>query len=108
VTGELVYREFVRQQYAWCLERWQKREAGICQAREWTQREERERSQRQETERRECLLKKAANLRYAEDIRALVRVADAQYLNLPESTADDIYGRWRTWRSCRRTGLIHA
>jgi hypothetical protein len=98
VTGELAYREFVRQQYEWRLERWQKHELDIREARERMVREERERRQREETERREWLLRQAANRRHAQDIRALVRAADTRHTELPEvAISAGVYGRWRTW-----------
>jgi hypothetical protein len=96
VVGELAYRASVRQHYEWCLERWQKMEADIRETRERTEREERERRQRREAEWREWLLGKAADRRRAEDIRALVRAADARHLDSTEASDAGVYGRWRS------------
>jgi hypothetical protein len=71
-------------------------EADIREARERTEREERERRQRREAEWREWLLGKAADRRRAEDIRALVRAADARHLDSTEATDAGVYGRWRS------------
>jgi hypothetical protein len=105
VTGELADRESVQQQYGWRLERWQKREADIREAPERTEREERERCLRQETERREWLLGRAADRRHADDIRALVRAADARYQGAPDAAAAGVYRSWRSW-ALRQADLL--
>jgi hypothetical protein len=97
VIGELTYREWEKEQYAWQTRRKNEVEQMAREAQERREREETARMLWEETQRRDWLFQQAVDLRRADEIRALVRAQDAIRSVPDERRLDEIYEQWRAW-----------
>lgn len=93
VAGEMRFRRQAVASYEWALERRREAEEELAKARAEAARKAREARIQAERQRREALLGMAADLRAAEDIRALVRrVGEAR-----ADASDETARRWSAW-----------
>lgn len=97
VMGEMTCRAGELQRYAWRVEHKESVERKLREERERLDREARERLLREEAARRRWLLKQAANLRKANEVRALVAAMDDRSPACCDTVEADAYGQWREW-----------
>lgn len=97
VMGEMTYRAGALQRYSWYVERKESVERKAREERERLEHEARERQLREEAARRRWLLRQAANLQKANEVRALVAAMDNRLPAHPDAAEAGAYGQWREW-----------
>lgn len=97
VMAEMAYRVRAVQQYTRCVERKESFERKACEERARQEREAVEHQVRQEAARRRRLMRQAANLRKADEVRELIVAMDNRLSASSDTIETQVYGEWRAW-----------